>query len=107
MRNLRRLVLLVVPFALCVPSSAGAQTAQVGVITGDVTDQTGGVLGGAMITATSQERGFTRMTASDPMGHFLLPVMPIGRYKLTAEHPGFKTMTLPDNLVETEKTTDV
>lgn len=84
-----------------------AQTAQVGVISGQVTDDSGGALPGATVTLTSQERGFSRIATTDAQGRYRFAAVPIGNYTIRAILSGFQEVTLTDNLVETEKTTDV
>jgi hypothetical protein len=107
---MRRLVILVCAFVLLVGAAAApaaAQTAQVGNISGTVLDESGGALPGAMVTLTSQERGYSRTTMTDAAGTYLFPVLPLGKYTLLIELQGFGKKTLTDNLVETDKTTAV
>jgi hypothetical protein len=92
---------------LSLPSVLIAQTAQIGTLSGQVKDESGGVLPGVGITAKSQERGFSRNTTTDTNGRFRFPSMPLGRYQVVASFSGFETLTLTDNLVESEKTTDL
>lgn len=77
---------------LCVGVCRMAQ-AQVttGTILGTVTDQSGGVLAGATITATHLDTQFSRARRTDAAGTYFLANMPIGPYELQAEAPGFKT----------------
>lgn len=86
---------------------AGAQPAQIGTISGTVTDDTGAVMPGVTVTITSQERGVTRTGVTDEGGRFLFGAVPIGNYTVEAQLMGFKPALLTDNLVETEKTTAV
>jgi hypothetical protein len=90
--------------ALAAPGAL-AQTAQVGNIAGQVVDESGAVLPGAIVTARSQERGFARTVTTDAAGRFLFPVIPLGSYEVTATLDGFEVLTLTDNLVEAERTT--
>ena len=62
-----------------------------GTILGTVTDTTGAVIAGATITATNLETGFTRSDHADASGNYRLANMPIGRYKVRAEAPGFQS----------------
>lgn len=94
-------------FSLVAAGGAAAQTAQVGTVSGTVTDQTGAILPGVSVTLTSQERGFTKTTTTDANGRFLFPSTPIGTYTVTATVSGFTDAKVANNLVETEKTTDV
>ena len=84
-----------------------AQPAQTGTISGVIQDSSGGVMPGATVSATSQDRGFARTTISDANGHFLFPAVPIGTYTVVATLQGFETARSTDNLVETDKTTAV
>ena len=90
-----------------VPALASAQATQVGQLAGEVKDATGGVLPGATVTLTSVERGFSRIAVTDSSGKFLFAVVPIGRYAVNVKLPSFQTVTLTDNLVEAERTTNV
>ena len=95
-------------FALVlVPALASAQATQVGQLAGEVKDATGGMLPGATVTLTSVERGFSRIAVTDTSGKFLFAVVPIGRYTVNVKMPSFQTVTLTDNLVESERTTTV
>lgn len=107
---MRRLVILVGVFVLFVGAAAApavAQTAQVGNISGTVLDESGGALPGATVTLTSQERGYSRTATTDAGGTYLFPVLPLGKYTILIELPGFEKKTITDNLVETDKTTAV
>jgi hypothetical protein len=92
---------------LALPSVLVGQTAQIGTISGQVKDESGGVLPGVGVAATSQERGFTRNATTDTNGRFHFASMPLGRYRIVASLSGFETLTLVDNLVESEKTTEL
>jgi carboxypeptidase family protein/TonB-dependent receptor-like protein len=104
---LRFATVLVVAALWLVPAAASAQPAQVGQIAGQIVDTSGGVLPGVAVTATSQDRGFTRTATTDEAGRYVFPAIPIGLYSISAELQGFQTVKLNDNLVETEKTTRV
>src|SRR6266702_4357020 len=70
-------------------SSAWAQaTAQ---ISGAVQDQSGAVLPGAEVTAKQTDTGVSRMTITNETGHYVLPNLPLGPYRLEAGLPGFRT----------------
>lgn len=105
MRNL--LVGITVVALGLLPTYAAAQTAQVGAVTGEITDATGGRLPGATVTLTSVERGGTRSTVTDAEGVYRFSLVPLGTYSVTVELPGFRPMQITNNLVEAEKTTHV
>ncbi len=106
MHVVRPMSLLVSLLILGASAGASAQT-QLGTIEGEITDRTGAVLPGVTVTTTSQERGVSRTTTSDAAGRFRFAAMPTGRYRLTTELSGFRSVTIVDNLVETDKTTEV
>src|SRR5437870_10630049 len=66
----------------------GQATAQ---ISGTVQDQSGAVLPGVEVTATQTDTGIIRMTLTNETGHYVLPNLPVGPYKLEAALPGFRT----------------
>jgi hypothetical protein len=76
-------------FALVLTPSAVAQVTT-GTILGVVTDQSGGVVPDATVTATNLETGFERSVTTDDVGNYTLANMPIGTYRLKAEMPGFR-----------------
>ncbi len=86
---------------------AEAQPAQTGTIVGLIQDASGAVLPGISVTSTSQERGVTRSTVTDENGRYVFAALSIGNYTVEATLAGFAPLRLTDNLVETEKTTNV
>src|SRR2546427_11091245 len=60
-------------------------------ISGAVQDQSGAVLPGVEVTATQTETGIARMTVTNETGHYVLPNLPLGPYKLEGALPGFRT----------------
>jgi carboxypeptidase family protein/TonB-dependent receptor-like protein len=77
--------------ALSISSPALAQLAQ-GELRGTVVDESGGVLPGVAVTAIHVETGTSRSTTTAANGGYLMPAMPLGTYKMTAELAGFSTM---------------
>ncbi len=88
MRSIARLFLLL-GVILTLPLNVLGQEATV---SGVVTDSTAAVLPGVTVTATHQSSGNTFVAVTDDRGTFRLPVR-IGAYQLTAELPGFATVT--------------
>lgn len=68
-----------------------AQLAQ-GELRGTAVDENGGVLPGVTITAVHVETGTTRTAVTSDTGTYLMPAMPLGTYKVTAELLGFSTV---------------
>jgi hypothetical protein len=98
---------LVMAALVAFAAPAFGQPAQTGTISGEVLDATGGALPGVSVTITSQDRGFSRSAVTDENGRYVFPAVPIGPYRITATLQGFETAQASDNLVETEKTTNV
>ena len=84
-----RLSLLALILALIGAGMAEAQDAT-GRIVGNVTDQTGAVIVGAKVTATNLGTLISHDTISDKDGFFQILSLPIGSYKVTVEHTGFR-----------------
>jgi len=88
MRGIRGALLLF--GLLAVPVALSAQQASVA---GRVIDSSGGALPGVTVTATNVDTGIRTVAASNEEGHFALPLLPPGRYTITAELSGFQTQT--------------
>jgi hypothetical protein len=80
----------------CVPAFAQQTT---GSVTGRVTDEQGGAVPGATVTAKSPSTGFTRTEVSDAEGLYRLNALPVGVYEVTAELQGFQTVSKKDVIV--------
>jgi len=62
-----------------------------GTILGTVTDPTGAVVPGAMVTIRNVDTGLVRTTETQADGSYRLPEVPIGTYDVTVEKPDFQT----------------
>lgn len=87
--------------ALAILTSAQPLLAQssTGEIKGMVTDQDGAALPGVTVTARNLANGVTRTAVSADQGAFLMPLMPVGSYEVTAELDGFKSSKLANIVV--------
>ena len=85
---------LVIPslFLISLLMMPGRALAQDATITGTITDATGGVLPGVTVTAVHEATGNTFVGITDTSGVFKLPVR-TGPHRVTAELPGFATVT--------------
>ena len=83
-RKLGLVTCLLVSFGLI----AFAQTAD---ITGTVTDQSGGAISGVQVTATQTATTQKRSVTTDKNGNYVISLLPIGGYDVTAAISGFKT----------------
>jgi Carboxypeptidase regulatory-like domain/TonB dependent receptor len=79
---------------VCIVSSAWAQK-DAGSIVGTVRDQTGAIVAGAKVTVSDSERGIRLETTTNDSGEYVVSPLRVGRYTVTAEHPGFKKAITP------------
>src|SRR5437899_5345111 len=81
-----------------------AQTAATGALKGTVTDPSGSVVPGVTMKVTSDETGQTRTAITQSNGTYLVPLLPLGEYRLETSAKGFKTVTfqnIPIHVTET------
>jgi hypothetical protein len=84
--------------------SLTAQTASTGAIKGTVTDSSGAVVPNATIDATNNGTGLTRTVTSATDGSYIVPVLPLGTYRLKVEASGFKPEEIPSITVNVSET---
>ena len=75
---------------LALVTAVSAQTS-LAALRGKVTDEQGGVLPGATVTARQTETNIARSGVTNETGQFYLPSLPAGTYELTVELAGFST----------------
>src|SRR5687768_17690204 len=80
--------LFFIALLLALPAVGFAQDA---VLTGTVTDSTGGVLPGVTVTAVNEATGNTFVGVTDGTGSYRIPAR-VGAYRITAELSGFTTV---------------
>ena len=87
-QTFERLILLVV-LCLC-PLISDVMWAQAyrGSIVGIITDQTGGTLAGATVTAVNVSTGIERSTITADDGSYRIPELAIGTYEIRVCNPG-------------------
>jgi hypothetical protein len=81
-----RLVSLVGCFFLLAASATGQVSAA---LSGTVTDQSGGVVSAATVTATNVDTGAVRTATSDAEGRYTLFSLPLGSYEIRGGKSGF------------------
>ena len=72
--------------------SSFCQSGDQGSIGGIAFDASGAVVAGAQVDVRNLGTSFAVSTATDDRGLFRFPVLPVGLYELTADHPGFATV---------------
>ena len=101
---LQTIVLLALFLLAWSPSPARAQ-AVYGSVSGVVTDSTGGVVPGATVTITSNERQTSDTVVTNDSGRYLKERLLPGTYQVKAELSGFKTQTFSDIKVDVDTQT--
>jgi hypothetical protein len=76
-------------FVVLFPSFARAQEAT---IVGTVTDPSGWVIASVAVTIVNEQTGGSRTLATNSVGQYVAPALPIGTYDLKAEASGFKVV---------------
>src|SRR5438445_12979263 len=76
---------------LMLATFAPASSAQTSLATrrGKVSDEQGGVLPGATVTARQTDTNTTRTSVTEGLGQYFLPNLPAGTYELTVDLTGF------------------
>ncbi len=89
---------------LALAGIANAQTATTGQITGSVTDPTGAFVSGAKIVVVS-EAGVKREITTDASGHYRVPQLPPGKYRMEISSTGFTSAKVNGIVVNITETT--
>ncbi len=71
-----------------------------GDVRGEVSDPSGAVIVGARVTAVMKGEGTERHAATDASGLYTLPTLPVGKYDIRIQAPGFKTFEQADVAVD-------
>jgi hypothetical protein len=80
-------------------SSLPAQEAT-GRIVGTISDASGAVIPNVQLTVTETATQVTRKTATNEEGYYQVLALPIGTYKVSAEHQGFRTFISDANKLQ-------
>ncbi len=90
---LRSVWIALAALLLAVPAAFPQASAINGQIEGTVTDPAGGVVPNVKIEIRNENTGYNRASDTDASGFFRFTVLPLGRYSVTAETPGFQKYT--------------
>ncbi len=88
----RIVLFFVLACALAGILSAWGQQVQ-GSFTGIVTDSSGATIPGAKVSAANPDTGFSKIAKTQSDGSYEIPLLPPGRYTLTAESSNFQRAT--------------
>jgi hypothetical protein len=97
-------VILLFAFVFSVPAHAQNAISS-GSISGHVTDNTGGAIQGAAVTAMSAETGVQRTAKTNEAGLYNFPSLKVGSYNLTFAQSGFKTTEVRNVVVQVGQAT--
>jgi hypothetical protein len=89
---MRRYLALLCALLLATAGVAAAQGTNAA-LSGTVTDEQGGVLPGVTVTVRNVDTGTVRTVVTEADGQFRVPALLPGRYDISAELPGFTTVT--------------
>jgi hypothetical protein len=96
-----------VAFFLLISAAAALSQSDRGAIAGNVLDKTGAGIGAATVTATGADTGLVYKTTTSDAGAYSIPNMALGRYNLTVNAPGFKTVNDTGIVVQINTTSSV
>ena len=88
-------VMAAVLMLLILPTQAFSQSRNAN-LGGTITDASGGLLRGVVVTATNTDTNVVLTATSNNAGVYNLPSLPPGMYKVSAEMSGFQTYTYTD-----------
>jgi hypothetical protein len=88
-------------------TSAVFASGPTGTITGTVTDPSGAVIRKARITVLNEATNAIRDAETNDDGDFTVALLPPGRYRVTAESPGFRKSVFSDVTVDVDQTARV
>ena len=101
--NARSKFVWYVAATLCLAAMGASAQTTTATILGTVRDPSGAVIPKARVTATNQGTDFSRATNSGASGDYVLTLLPVGRYALNVEAPGFKTKTIEGLVLELDQ----
>jgi len=80
----------ILALVLLAGSAMFGQAVAIGSVNGEITDQSGSSVPGATVTLTETDRGNVHTVLSNTDGHYMLPNLPVGPYRLEVRAKGFK-----------------
>ena len=92
---------------VCLFGAALAWASITGSISGVVTDQNGGVIVGAKVIAIETQTGVRSGIATDSKGFYNFPALPVGKYDVEVQSPGFKLYRQTGLVVDVNSTLSV
>jgi hypothetical protein len=111
-KNMKRLpkIFLTLTTALmiiCLTQTSNFAQTITATLTGEVKDQAGAVVPGAIVTATSVDTGQTKTATTGDNGNYTIPFLPPGTYNVTVERSGFANVVRENIRLEIAQTATV
>src|SRR2546422_2552704 len=99
---MKEVINLICSFLILIALGITAAIAQTGSsnITGSVRDVNGAVVPGATVTAKNEATGVTSTQTTTDSGLYAFSSLPVGKYTITVEKQGFKTLQKTNNVLE-------
>jgi Carboxypeptidase regulatory-like domain len=104
MKRLCSSIILLLLLALALPGLAQTVT---GAVRGTVTDGTGAIVAGAVVTVTNTATGVKTDTKTNQAGEYSIRFLQIGNYNLAIEAQGFETATYGPFALEIDQTAKI
>jgi hypothetical protein len=82
--------------ALNLPLTFASPQGPTATLNGRVVDPNKALVAGAKVDATNEDTNVTSSTETNAEGLFVLPNLPIGRYRISVQKQGFQTIVKPD-----------
>ena len=106
-KNFHKAILLVVVCVLGFMMPAVLHAQATGSFSGNVFDKSGSAVPGASVIATSEGTGMVRTGKTDNVGHFLIPLLPVGTYTVRADAAGFRSAESKDLRLQVDEAREV
>jgi hypothetical protein len=76
-------------------------------ISGTVRDTAGGAVPGVKVAVADIDRGVSQQTVTNEAGRYAFPTLGVGRFKVSAEAPGFRKATTEEIRLDVNQSVDV
>jgi hypothetical protein len=94
-------------FLCCLFTVEGISQTVTGTVRGTITDPSGAIVPGAVVTATNTASSVATITKTNGTGEYSIRFLQIGQYKITVSAPGFATVDYGPFALEIDQTAKV
>src|ERR1700733_10862795 len=89
-RKTHKIFFLAIVCVLALDLTPATYGQAVGSFSGNVLDKSGSGIPGATVTVSSQGTGLSRTAKTDSVGHYLIPLLPVGTFTVHIDATGFQ-----------------